>query len=433
MTDISSNPPNYELAVNNRQVPAGLKRLIQSVEYESVDGVADQLRMTVVDHFDDEGRLIVRDSKIFQTGNLISVFMGYGPNLTHIGGVVIRKLRMSYPQTGNPTITVIGYTRDTEMADHAPEAPEEQRENATTGATTRPRRKSGEVQGRRFKEAKYSDAVRQRAGGYNMVRDVDETPEESKDFIQKAGLSDYDFVKGMANITGYYFWVDADENGEWTLHFKNPDTVPPAELGQTKTYNFKWNEGDFSTILNFEPELAIQGQTNKLKVILKDPKSGAVRSVDVSETVQSGPEVISDSGGGRFTLDSSQTAKVKDQKLETEFTTPGAIKLLIGDFSFQVKTNRTFATEDEVAVWAREWFENARNNFILARVLLPGVESLRARQVHKLSGLGIALSGDYFFNMVRHKMDGNGYTCDCQVRKLIKSTPPQASVLNAGI
>src|SRR5690606_33284225 len=81
--------------------------------------------------------------------------------------------------------------------------------------------------GRTYKELKYSEAVEEKAQdpAYNFAPDVDPSPETATTFIHKAGLTDYDFVRGLANLTGYYFWVDGDQDGKWTLHFRDPKSV----------------------------------------------------------------------------------------------------------------------------------------------------------------------------------------------------------------
>ena len=50
--------------------------------------------------------------------------------------------------------------------------------------------------------------------------------------------------------------------------------------------------------------------------------------------------------------------------------------------------------------------------------LVVGVEKLRARQFHKLSGLTAQLDGKYYFSKVRHVMsESEGYSCTFFARK----------------
>ena len=76
--------------------------------------------------------------------------------------------------------------------------------------------------------------------------------------------------------------------------------------------------------------------------------------------------------------------------------------------------------EDDVLAWANQWFRRNRENFVLASGRLIGVESLRALQVHAMTGVGAKYSGDYQFTRVAHVMDGDGgYTVEFNARKVI--------------
>lgn len=431
--DLASDPITYTLSVNNKEINAGIRRLVQRIEFESSDGMADLLRINLIDPIDDQGNLPIRDSQTFAVGNTIGLFGGYGAHIKHIGHAVVRRVRTVYPQNGQPTMQIVGYSRDSEMADNSPPPPtdvEQAEQEAIQEAQGggRKRRGQGPKPGRRFADSKFSDAVRQRAEQYGFDVDVDDTPDPPHDFIQKVGLSDYNFVQGLANITGFMFWVDADKDGKWTLHFKDPDKVGPGDLGQDKEYTFIWNEGDFSTLLVFEPEVAIQGSVTQFKAVSKDAITGQTVEVDLKEDAST-PDPVSPPGGATFDLDNSpQLHEISQNVVTGELISGSAIKLYVGDFSFDIQANRRFKDADELSRWARQWWRRNRDNFIQARAALLGVETIRARQTHKLNGVGVALSGQYYFTRVRHVLDGNGYTLDCNVRKIITAPPPQASV-----
>jgi len=431
--DISSNAIGYTLSVNNKAINAGIRRLVQRVEFESSDGMADLARLNIIDPIDDQGNLPIRDSQTFAVGNTLGIFGGYGGNIKHIGHAVIRRVRTVYPQEGQPTMQIVGYSRDSEMADNSPppltdveQAEQEAIQEAQGGG--RKRRGKGPKPGRRFADAKFSEAVRLRAEQYGFDIDVDDTPDPPHDFIQKVGLSDYDFVQGLSNITGFMFWVDSNKDGKWMLHFKDPDKIKPGDLGQDKEHNFKWNEGDFSTLLTFEPEIAIQGSVTQFKAVAKDAITGQTVEVDLKEDADT-PDPVSPPGGSTFDLDNPPQLREVGQNVVTgELVSGSSIKLYVGDFSFGIKANRRFKDADELSRWARQWWRRNRDNFIQARCRLIGVETLRARQTHVLSGVGVALTGQYYFTRVRHTFDGNGYSLDCNVRKIIVAPPPAASV-----
>jgi len=415
--------PTFDLKVNNTPVSAGVRALINSVEYEHVDGMADVLKIVASDPLDTAGVRMLSDSKLFAVGNEITVAYGYfGGVIENVGRAMIRKLRPVYPQTGVPTLEIIGYTRDVLMMDNAPIPLKERKTKKKRGKTVETDELKDSKAGRRFVNQRYSDAVIARAEDYNFIPDVDVTPDTPHDFIHKAGMTDYDFVKGISNITGFYFWVDYDfDQVGWVLHLKNPETyIEPQE----KEFNFKYAQGEYSTLLTFEPELAIQDSTTTLYVEVVDPLSGRnleVKIEDPSEAAPdpsdpASPDLIDHSGDG-------------SEKLEHDYGWAGGVKLYLGDFSFEIKTNRRFRDENELQFWATQWFRRQRENFILSSGRTIGVEALRCRQIHRFSGVGVAFEGRYVFNKLRHIFtSGGGYECEFNARKFVEPMPTLPAV-----
>lgn len=376
--------PAFAIEVNGEDVDIGVTQFIERVEYESADGLADVARVRAINP-----DFMLSNTKVFQAGNEMSIFMGYGSDLKHIGRVIITRPRPVWPQNDMPTISIVGYTKDSKMMNNAPP-------------------KSKKVKGgggRGYKQMKYSDAVREKAEdpAYKFEADVDDSHETATNFIQKAGLTDYDFVKGLANLTGFYFWVDGDQHGNWSLHFKDPEAY---DGDQDKVYTFQYNLGDMSSLLSFAPEMLLMGNVTRLQAQVKDPLSGKLLKAEIEEQSNDAPDV-----------DASGAAT---EELGGDHTTASDITLFLGDYSIQVVANRRFKTEAELIFWTQQWFRRQRENFVLARGSTIGVESLRARQVHKIEGVSSGLEGDYFFSKVKHIMDkGTGYTCEFSARKVV--------------
>jgi phage protein D len=399
------NAPTFNISVNDNPVSDGVRALIQSVEYESNDGMADLLKIVLHDPIDRRGNRQLSDSTLFQPGNEISVEYGYyGAVLDAVGRGIVRKVRPIFPRLGVPILEVICYTKDCLMMDNSPE-PLKVRKVLKNKKVQLKNSKAG----RRFIDSKYSDAVMLKAQDYGMTPDVDESPDKPHEFIHKAGMTDYDFVKGLSNLTGFYFWVDYDfADEEWTLHFKNPETyVEPQE----KKFNFKWGAGEFSTLLEFEPELAINSSITKLRAEIKDPVSGNLLEVDIEETTSDISDPIDRSEG------------TGEERITSAPGAASQIKVFLNEFSFEIRTNRHFKTQEELAAWTQQWFRRQRENFVMSKGKTIGVETLRARQIHTLSGLGVNYNGDYQFNLVRHVFKLNGYECEIACRKVIGSMP----------
>lgn len=366
--------PQFVVEVADKDVPADLLRFIQKVEYESADGIADMARLSV-----SNPDFVISDSTIFQPGNELNIRMGYG-DARFIGRVEIARIAPSFPEDGLPTMEVIGYTRDYKMMDNSPEKGSK----------------------RVFQVATIADIMDRIAEDYGFFTDVDEF-DFGRNITQKAGMSDYDLAKGLANFTGFLFWVDGDENGIWTLHFKDPKVVRTSEL-QDKQFTFHYGQGELSTLLSFEPELAVRDARTKIKIAIRNPERGR----DFIEVIEEEEKAT----------DLKSKAKI-DDPLEKPIPTGATIKLFFGDFSLEIVTNKTsFIDASDARAWAEQWFRRQRENFVIGSGELIGIEEVLARQVHTFDGLGVAFNGDYYFTRARHVMDqSKGYRVDFTARR----------------
>lgn len=397
--EIDYMAPTFDIRVEGQSVESNVLEYIESVEYESVDGLMDVIRIRAINP-----DFSISNAKVFQPGNEIAVWMGYGSQQEFVGRALLRSQRPNFPQSGMPTISALAFTRDTQMKDNSPERPKK---------VPGKRRKRG---GRVFKESKYSDAVEEKAAFYGFEPDIDRTPDEPSNFIQVPSQSDYEFVTGLANINGYVFWVDGDEDGKWTLHFKEPSSIPSV---QDKQYTFIYNQQDDSTLLSFQPEFLINGAITEMDVVVKDRRTGKVIETTVKEENDKSPDlsVLDDPTGEVVTP--SPIEILRAGTLEG-LTSASDVKLFFNDYSFAVNTNRRFKTQAEVDAWAKQWFRRQRENFVLSRGKIIGVGNIRARQIHKLQGVGDLYNGEYYFTKVKHVCSKDqGYIIDFAARKMV--------------
>lgn len=421
-SDFGVNAPNFDLSVNGNRVADGIRACITSLEYESSDGMHDQLKLTISDpQTDSTGRLLVRDSKLFLPGNELSLWLGYGPLLRHVGRAIIRKIKPSFPANAMPSMEVIAYTKDSMMSDTSPENIKDKK------VVGKKKKKVKEVKskaGRRFKQFTYSEAVSTRAADYGFILDIDPSPDPPSDFIQKAHMTDYNFVRGLANLCGFLFWVDGDEQGNWTLHFKDPSKLSQSDL-QEKEYTFKYNEQDYSTLLSFDAELAITHAVTKLKAEAKDWRTGKLITASIEEENDDSPDVFVDptSAGPSANTSKPATLSPKGNEILTAAGSGSTVKLFLEEFSFEVKTNRFFETPAALALWANSWFRRYRELFIIGNGSLIGIETLMARQIHTLHGLGTLFDGKYYFTRVRHVFGSGGYNIDFSARRVVPALP----------
>jgi phage protein D len=396
--------PSFVLRVGkNYEVDEGVRQLIQMIEYESADGLADVMRIRAINP-DFE----LSNSKIFAPGNEVSLYLGYGSDslLKHVGRVKIYKNLPTFPKDGWPTFEAVGYTRDHELMHRQPET-------SSSGLVSGKDRQKG---GRRFTQTKFSEAVLERAKDHGFKTDIDISNDEPSDFIQRAGMSDYDFIKGLSNITGFYFWVDGDENGDWTLHFKNPELY---DGDQDRKLTFEYNNGNLSTLFSFEPTFLVTGAVTRIRARVRNVSTGVMMETEFQEDNTDTPDVLFDMTEN----DDMGLGLVDLPELESSPATSTAVQLFIGDYSFDDITSRRFTSEAQLINWARQWFRRQRENFIMGRGTCIGVEDVMARQLHNISGVGTLYDGEYFFSTVKHvlKAESDGYLMNFTCRK---QTPP---------
>jgi hypothetical protein len=350
--------------------------MIESVEYELADNIADMA--TVVVRNPD---LVLNNSKMFAPGNEMEIWMGYGASLpTYIGRVVITRPEPNFPRDQMPTITVKGYTKDHSMMVNAPEK----------GVK------------RRHKNKTFSQAVGDKAREYNMETDIEDVDFKPRDLFQKVGMTDYEFVRGIANFTGFLFWVDWDVSiSSWVLHFKDPARISV----QDKVYTFRYNQGDLSTLLEFNMQMALRDALTKVTIEVSDGKGHVFK--DTIEDNANQPDVL-------------YTGNPKDEKITQTYTTGGAIKLFFGEHSIDIPSKAHINNAADLKMYVSKWFADNRANFIIGDGTVIGLESLACRQRHILSGLGVAYDGKYEFTKVTHKQSLDGYFCTFSARKIIE-------------
>jgi phage protein D len=381
MADRDFMAPAFDLKIQGLFVGANITKFVTSLEYESVDGLADEARVNLINP-----DFILSDSKIWQPGNELEIWIGYGPHLGRIGRVIIVRPEVDFPADGIPTISVKGYTKDFLMMQHKP---------ASKQAAKRVARKEALISDSVRRVANRQDETGLNVYGFSNI-DIDETPDH-KARIQKADMTDYDFVKSLASRTGYVFWVDYTDNG-WEFHFKNPKSIT-----QEVRYTFKYNQGDLSSLLSFRPEMALTGAVTKLQVRSRDPESNKILIGEFNDYLEA-PD-------GKFQGDA------KDEIDQTHSSAGAVVRFFFGDYAIDVVADKKFKTKADMQQFAEQWFRRKREDFIIGRGTLIGVEDVFARQSHDLELPMKGLSGRYYFSRVRHLFDDSGYTLDFTARK----------------
>lgn len=400
--------PSYAIEVNGYPIDSGLSKLVIHLEYESADGIADMAKIRFANP-----DFILSDKTIVQPGNEIAIWLGYEPDLRFIGRVKVAKKKPHWPRADEmPTIEIVGYTRDHDMMDNEPS----KAKKVAPSSNSKAAKKSAKIQnqkakaseGRRFKNQRFSDAIISKARDYSMVPDVDKTPDDPHDFIQKAGMTDYQFVQGISNYTGFVFWVDGDQFGRWTLHFKDPSKL----VTQDRVIRFTYNDAN-ATLLEFDGEERLSGIQSKIVVEHKDPITGFVRKVEFEQNHATVDPIYSGT-------EPADRDYIRSVKASGGIEHPASVLVAIGDFQVQTVATKNFRNDRELEMWARQWFRRNASRFMFGEGEIVGEPSLMANQTHVLEGLGGGFDGSWFFTRVCHRLSpSEGYLCDFSARRKI--------------
>jgi phage protein D len=391
MEAAKNTAPRFVLEVEDQMLNVGVSSFIERVEYESCEGAIDVMKVSVLDP---QGT--ISELKLFLPGNELSLWIGYGPNnsdLIHLGRAVITHSMGTFPVDGIPTIDVTAYTRDHFMTEVRPDPDPPPNVKPKSGKSKEKKVSWGNIE--------LSTVVGAIASGLGFEPDVDETQAPKGSVYQPMKMSNFDFIRGLANLVGYYFWVDGDADGKWHLHFKNPESLLSE---QEKSYKFVYNQGGRSTLLSFQPEMVFKGHFTKIQAQAKTKTGKTIRATFVEEKKH----------------DWSTKPVELDEANEGEIGSAQQITLFIGEYSFQALHKGEIRDEATLQKWAEQWFKRHRQDFVLGNGEVIGVEDLRARQRHHIEGLGTLYDGEWEFTKVRHVFDaGSGYVCEIDGRKVI--------------
>lgn len=429
--------PVFRIDVNDRALNFDISRFIQSVEYESAVDMSDLFSITI----DNPG--LIDDSfadwsahKAFQPGNEASLYVGYGsadrPE-NFIGHCIWKKVLPDLPASGMPQLQLKGYDLSTNMM--IGEGPIKNGNRIARPAVKRPV-EFADNQGTVYSNVRHSEIVWNIADMYGMDKDIDETTKPD-DFVVKKGQKHYTLVKGLANMNNRDFWVDYDpKRRKWVLHWKI------INRNQQPQYILRYNQGDLGTILEAQPEYGIQDTVTTATISIFDEVNQRwISAIEIEDA--SGPDPIFRQGGG---LEARNTAQIRPKSANKKLLSgkpskagarsgaarhqardvihealdnASAFRIAAGGVAIEVlpPANR-FRSPEEAATFLLRWFNDRRDNFIKVSGSLIGIESLRARQVHTLKGLGVRLDGDYYFTSVRHKV-GTTYTCEFTANKVM--------------
>jgi phage protein D len=318
---------------------------VLSFEYEDSEKKADLLKLSV-NNWD----LRNFDDPVWKQGNKLIVAWGYASRLCPARECIIQKV------TGAQTLTVEAQAKSVLLNKEV--------KSKTYENTTR-----SEIVHAIAKEHGYGDDQ----------RDIEETREV---FVvtSQARATDAQFIKRLADIEGFEFYVDFDG-----FHWH------PRRLGQKPLRVLQWYlPPDVGDIESFTVENDIFAKPAKVQTKGIDPLAKKEISGEGSDaktartTLAPMPDLIAvDSTTGVFST---------------------ATQVASSEVRPTTETSATAAKREAEGV-----FRRVQQTTVKLNMGLVGDPDIFAKSVLEVRGLGKRLSGLYYVNQANHKIDGSGY------------------------
>lgn len=396
--------------VNDNLVPKGI---IQSVSVETALDKEDLITIVVLNPFvgttGGEARssaLRFTEASAFITGQEVEVRFVQGGEEVSLARGFIQEWLPVFPQSGLPTLTIKAFGAGILMMDGTPSV------NAQDA--------------RVFEEGlSLSDIVQTIASDYGFETDIEilfNLPE--RPLIKKAGLSDYNFVRGLANLVGHDFFIKwSQDRGRYVLTWKE------GALDDGFSTSFVWGpdyrDGSGGLpLLSFEPSFAVNGTSTNVEVFYYDQDGGVwEKIVYPPKTDRSGTEESSEL---EWVGDPITGQNIKPTTIEEDLAEVGGsdtargLRIKAGGLAVEVVPAQGLKTAEDAIKFAESWWRQRQKSLLLGKGRIWGSNKVRAGQVHELNGLGSGLSGDWFFSEVNHDYSEGVYTIDFICRKVIK-------------
>ncbi len=343
--------PTFDMAVNYVPLPLPIAKLVISI------GVTQHLDPPNTFRFRlNDPKLLLADPQtgLFTEGARVDISMGFVSNTRKLIVGEITALTADFPNSGPATLEVEGLDLLHRLS-----------------RGTFYRRFDGPDPGSGLSD---DQIVTQIASEMNLLPDVDPTGPRAESRVQ-SNVSNLAFVKQLADLDGYYLWVDGD-----TLHFKQLRPAPTS-------IRLEWGK----TLMSFSPRLSTAGQVQSVEVRGWDP----IQKQSFSVTVQraGGPaSALSASGQTQLTMGSG-----------------GQSNLLI--------TDARVASAQEAQHYAQAILTNQQQTLITGSGTSVGQPDMQVGSRLDLRGIG-RFSGTYTVQQATHTINAGGYQTSFEVRRV---------------
>jgi phage protein D len=295
------------------------------------------------------------DHALFDRGNAVELYLGYGPQPPKLFEGVIAVVEPHFPSDGVPTLSITAYDRSYLL------------------------RKKGD-RDEAYPDRTPNDLVREIAQRYRFregeIVTPDETPERR--YFQQESQSDWDFLMGIAKEIGFELYLELG-----VLHFRKPKTRPETVPG---TFAYRDN------LQSFEPSLSAEKPVSKVIVRGWDEIKKQPFQVEVDDPFAADRDVLGEQSGSDFLDDGfGESVRILDDV---------------------VAANEAHARAIALAYFRQKEFE-----LITATGSCVGDPELKAKRLIRIAGVGRKFSGTYYLTRVTHRLDDGGYLCEFEAKR----------------
>ncbi|MEJ2431485.1 MAG: hypothetical protein P8075_21600 [Deltaproteobacteria bacterium] len=360
MNSVGHYAPSFRIMVQGRDLSHGVTADVLSVSVTETFNRADSFSIVLRETYPEPGRLFAggdefkwMDSGLLDESNEVEIYLGYVDDLHLMLRGEISALNPNFPASGEPTLTVQGYSLYQRLQHRRRREP--------------------------FKSATDSGIVEEIAAAMNLKAVVDRTEAEHPLFSPQGDTLAH-ILTQRAQRLNYEVTVK-----DRTLYFQRPRYLDNPSPGIT----LEWGKD----LISFSPRLSIHNAATEVTVRGpqtsqgrgKDPLVGTARAGDVR--VKMGAETGQEIAKSKF----------------------GDHHVLVSDHNV--------ANAQEANEMALARLEDQALEFIGGRGSCIGNPKLSSRMVIELKGLGKRFTGNYYITSTTHSIGSGGYRTDFEVKR----------------
>lgn len=393
--------PRFRISIADLPLTGELSALVNGITFTDSVEKMPKLIYTLEDkiiHIGSGARGRLIDTNAFSQGTDTDLWLGYGKDLPYIGHFKITQLAPQFTQNGvkyNVTAHGLEWLLNRSESESWIQFGIQNENKTTTDAIIR------EVLSKYYPDYAWDFSGLKR-------------PIKKVEAVKEANITDLEFFYRMAKRDGYRFWIENKaENVNGKFKIKHIVNWQPIAYDRTSVATLRYNSGQKSNLVSFNPKINMKQKGSKLQVVAWDSKENKI-IIAKQEIVLKGDE----QNMKRY------PDNVFIKELKTQITAwdlvPQAATLQYGGYVI-TQINDGSLSEDEVKKYAERIFAKMKSEWIIADGLAFGNPYIRAGKIIEIENVGKLYSGPYFIFKSQHKVTSSKpYTTRFTARKLVE-------------